>query len=120
MDNIPQDRGKGYVMAGLRWNKDFALEQAADDTDLLKELIEIFKESCTNDFNLIREGVVNCDAAQISNAAHSIKGAAASLGLEGIKDVALEMEKDSRGGGLEVAKSRLLDLEVLLAELKNL
>ncbi len=60
-------------MAGLKWNKDFALEQAADDTELLKELIEIFKESCTNDFNQIREGVVNCNASQISNAAHSIK-----------------------------------------------
>lgn len=107
-------------MAGLRWNKDFALEQAADDTELLRELIEIFKESCTNDFNLIRAGVENCNAAQISSAAHSIKGAAASLGLEGIKDVALEMEKDSREGGIDVAKNCLADLENLLAELKNL
>ena len=107
-------------MSGLRWNKDFALEQAADDTDLLQELIEIFKDSCTSDFDLIRVGIVNGDAAQISSAAHSIKGAAASLGLEGIKDVALEMEKDSRGGGVEVAKNRLADLEKLLAELKNL
>jgi len=107
-------------MAGLRWNKDFALEQAADDTDLLQELIEIFKDSCANDFNLIKSGIVKQDAEQISSAAHSIKGAAASLGIEGIKDVVLEMEKDSRAGGIEVAKRLLPDLEILLAELKNL
>ncbi len=107
-------------MADLRWNKDFALEQAADDTDLLQELIEIFKDSCTNDVNLIRTGILNTDAEQISSAAHSIKGAAASLGIEGIKDVVLEMEKDSRAGGVDVAKKLLVDLENLLVELKNL
>ncbi len=107
-------------MDGLRWNKDFALEQAADDTDLLQELIEIFKDSCANDVNLIRTGILNQDAEQISSAAHSIKGAAASLGIDGIKDVVLEMEKDSRAGGIDVAKNLLADLESLLVELKKL
>ena len=107
-------------MAGLRWNKDFAMEQADDDTDLLQELIEIFKDSFANDFNLIRSGIENQDAEQIASAAHSIKGAAASLGIEGIKDVVLEIEKDSRAGGIEAAKNRLADLESLLIELKNL
>lgn len=107
-------------MAGLRWNKDFALDQAADDAELLAELIEIFKESCDNDLKLIQAGIDSQDAGMISSAAHSIKGAAASLGLEGIKDIALEMEKDSRAGGLSVAKSRLADLKNLLLELKNL
>ena len=107
-------------MAGLRWNKEFAQEQAADDTDLLHELIEIFKESCTNDYNLINAGVENGDAGQIADAAHSIKGAAASLGLEGIRDLALEMEKDGRAGQTEVARQRLAELEELLLELKNL
>ncbi len=107
-------------MAGLKWDKEFALEQAADDADLLRELIEVFKESCTNDYNLIRAGVESGDAGQIADAAHSIKGAAASLGFDGIRDLALEMEKDSRAGRTEVARQRLAELEELLVELKNL
>lgn len=107
-------------MAGLRWNKEFALEQAADDTDLLQELIEIFKDSCTNDYNLIRAGVEKRNAEQIASAAHSIKGAAASLGIEAIRDLALEMEKDSRAGKIDVAEQRLSELEGLTLELKNL
>jgi HPt (histidine-containing phosphotransfer) domain-containing protein len=107
-------------MAGLKWDKEFALEQAADDADLLRELIEIFKESCRNDYNLIRAGVESGDTGQIADAAHSIKGAAASLGFNGIRDLALEMEKDSRAGRTEVARQHLAELEELLLELKNL
>lgn len=107
-------------MSGLRWNKEFALEQAADDTDLLQELIEIFKDSCTNDCNLIRAGVESGNPEQIASAAHSIKGAAASLGIEAIRDLALEMEKDSRAGKTTVAEQRLSELEDLTLELKNL
>lgn len=107
-------------MAGLKWDKEFALEQAADDADLLRELIEIFKESCTSDCSLIRAGVENGEAGQIADAAHSIKGAAASLGFEAIRGLALEMEKDGRAGRTEVAQQRLDELEDLLLELKNL
>jgi len=107
-------------MAGLKWDKEFALEQAADDAAMLRELIELFKESCTNDYNFIRAGVESGDTGQIADAAHSIKGAAASLGFDGIRDLALEMEKDSRAGRTEVARQRLAELEELLVELKNL
>lgn len=107
-------------MAGLRWNKEFAMEQAADDTELLQELIEIFKDSCANDFNIIREGLQTGDAEKIASAAHSIKGAAASLGIEGIREIVLEMEKDSRAGGIGVATKRVAELENLLNELKAL
>jgi HPt (histidine-containing phosphotransfer) domain-containing protein len=107
-------------MAELRWNKEFALEQVAGDADLLQELIEIFQDSCTSDCSLIRAGLENGEAGKIADAAHSIKGAAASLGFEAIRGLALEMEKDGRAGRTEVAQQRLNELEELLLELKNL
>ncbi len=36
-------------MQRLKWNKEFALEQVADDVDLLNELLAIFKNSFTQD-----------------------------------------------------------------------
>lgn len=36
-------------MSDLRWNKAFALEQAAEDEELLQELIVIFKDSSASD-----------------------------------------------------------------------
>jgi HPt (histidine-containing phosphotransfer) domain-containing protein len=108
------------MMNLLKWNKEFALEQAADDMELLLELIEIFKSSFQNDLKQLEEGLKNNAAEQICSAAHSIKGAAASLGIEGIREVALDIEEDSRTGSVELAQSKLPLLQSLLTELRNL
>ncbi len=107
-------------MNRLKWNKKFALEQAADDEELLEELIDIFKESCASDLNLIKDGIQRGDTQQVYGAAHSIKGAAASLGIDGIKEIALHIETDSREGSLQAAKQEVQDLEEMYLELKSL
>ncbi len=104
----------------LKWNKEFALEQAADDMELLLELIEIFKGSFENDLQQLEEGLEKNAADMICSAAHSIKGAAASLGIEGIREVALAVEEDSRAGNLEMAQSKLPLLKSLMVELQNI
>jgi len=107
-------------MNDLKWNKNFALEQAADDEELLQELIVIFKESSTSDLAKLKHGIEGGDAVMGRASAHSIKGAAASLGFEGIRDVAAEMEADCRGGSLAVANELLPKLEQLLILLQKM
>lgn len=103
----------------LRWNKDFAMEQAADDEDLLRELLEIFKVSCTKEVAAIEQAISDCDAHVACNSAHSIKGAAASLGMEGFREIAYEIENDSRSGSLARAEEYIADLKNMLLHLKQ-
>jgi HPt (histidine-containing phosphotransfer) domain-containing protein len=107
-------------MITLKWDKDFALEQTADDEELLKELLEIFKGSFQSDLQLIKQGLAEGSASKISAAAHSIKGAAASLGILGINEIAMQVEEDSRSGGLAVAQEKIEDLQTLLAKIQAL
>ncbi len=107
-------------MNKLNWDKEFALEQAADDAELLEELLDIFKDSCKSDFQLIKEGIEGGDAEQVCSAAHSIKGAAASLGVDGIRDLTMKIETDSREGSLLVAKEVIDALQDLLTQLQEL
>jgi HPt (histidine-containing phosphotransfer) domain-containing protein len=107
-------------MSNLSWNKEFALEQAADDEELLKELIDIFKQSFSSDLSLIKEGLEKGDLQQIYGASHSIKGAAASLGIDGIKEIAFSIEIDAKNGSLKVASERVRDLDEMLQDLKKL
>ncbi len=107
-------------MDRLRWDREFALEQAAEDTELLEELIEIFKKSCKSDFETIEKGIAAGESERVSAAAHSIKGAAASLGIEAIRDIALAIESDSRQGSLETAQERYRELEDLLQLLQKI
>ena len=107
-------------MKKLKWNKEFALDQAADDLDLLRELIEIFKGSCGNDVAEIERGLDTLDTALVSGAAHSIKGAAASLGIEAMRDIALSIETDSRSGSLAVAAEKIDELKELYGALMEM
>lgn len=107
-------------MNALKWDKKFALEQAADDADLLEELLEIFKDSLNSDLQLMEQGLAEGSAAKVMGAAHSIKGAAASLGILGINEIALLIEEDSRAGKVDVARDQYAKLHSLLIELQAL
>ncbi len=107
-------------MSELKWDKEFALEQAADDAELLDELLQIFKDSFQADLQLMQQGLAENSPAKICNAAHSIKGASASLGIHGINEIAQQVEEDSRGGGLEIAREKIEMLQALLLELQDL
>jgi HPt (histidine-containing phosphotransfer) domain-containing protein len=107
-------------MDTLNWDKNFALDQTADDEELLKELLEIFKDSFQSDLQIIKQGLAEGSASRVSEAAHSIKGAAASLGFLGINEIAMQIEKDSRDGKLAVAHEKIEDLQNLLVKIQAL
>ncbi len=107
-------------MSDLRWNKVFALEQAAEDEELLQELIVIFKDSSASDLASLQQSIEKGDAAMARTHAHSIKGAAASLGMDGIRELTECMESDCREGSLTVTIEALPKLDKLLGLLQEL
>jgi HPt (histidine-containing phosphotransfer) domain-containing protein len=107
-------------MADLLWNKAFALEQTAGDEELLEELLILFTDSSASDLELLRKAIAADDAAGVVRAAHSLKGASASLGIEGIRQVSMLMESDGRNNSVTVARENLATLTELLDQLKNL
>ena len=107
-------------MAHLQWNKAFALEQTAGDEELLAELLLLFKESSTSDYEQLQQALLADDVIGVVHAAHSLKGASASLGLEGIREVAMAMENDARAGSMTVAREKLAILGELLKQVQEL
>ncbi|OGR06267.1 MAG: hypothetical protein A2511_16340 [Deltaproteobacteria bacterium RIFOXYD12_FULL_50_9] len=107
-------------MADLQWNRDFALEQTSDDEEVLAELLEIFRESAVADLQKIKNASETGDAKSVGEAAHSMKGASASLGIEGIRAVAYEIEKAGKNGSLAVARAQLPLLEALVSQLDTM
>ena|GEM_PF-346242 len=112
--------GGGKTMADIQWNKTFALAQTTGDEDLLKELLDLFRLSATNDYTRLLEAVANNDTTTIMYAAHSLKGAAATLGFEGICQLAGEMENDARQHSINVTREKIGIMADLLAQLENL
>jgi len=87
-------------MSDLEWNRTFANEQAGEDPELLAELLGLLSDSSKSDLQKIKNGLAAGDAEAVADAAHSIKGASASLGVEGLRVVAHDIEKKGRAGQL--------------------
>ncbi len=62
------------------------------DTDMLKEIVEIFLETSTSDIRELQEAISSRDSLKVGQKAHSIKGAAANIGAETVREIALEIE----------------------------
>ncbi len=107
-------------MADLQWNKEFALEQTAGDEELLEELMILFKESSAADLEQLRQAIVADDAPGVVRAAHSLKGSSASLGIEGIRAIALAMETEAREGSLAVARAKVEEMDALLQQVQEM
>jgi len=105
-------------MNDLHWDKAFANEQAGEDPELLAELLGLLCESSKTDLQKIKDGMAAGDSQAVAEAAHSIKGAAASLGVEGLRVVAYDIEKKGRANQLTAID--LSALSKLVAELETL
>ncbi|MFZ5764759.1 MAG: Hpt domain-containing protein [Thermodesulfobacteriota bacterium] len=106
-------------MTDVRWDRAFALEQAGDDEELLQELIELFHESSAVDAGRIRQCMEDEALREAADAAHSIKGAAASLGIEGVRAVAADLEQAGRLGDRVLMEELLGRLDAALGEFRS-
>ncbi len=103
-------------MSDLLWDRDFALEQTAGDEELLEELLILFKDSSASDHQKLCQAAEAGDTDGVLAAAHSIKGAAASLGFEAIRLLALEIETAAREGADDCGQEKQQQMADLLAE----
>ena len=106
-------------MSELIWDREFALEQAGQDEELLAELVQLFNDTSADDLAKIQAALSAGDAQGMADAAHSIKGAAASMGIEDIRKAAHEIEKSGRNEDVDSAGAGLPGLEDLLGQFKS-
>jgi len=106
-------------MATLQWDRAFALEQAGDDEEMLAELLDLLRSSSADDLARIKAAMAAGDASGMGDGAHSIKGAAASLGIEQLAILAETMEKAGRSGDIEGASMLVPPLETMIDELAH-
>lgn len=73
------------------------LQELADnlglEVDEYRELVELFIDTGSADFQKIEDGLAGNDTDQVSRSAHTIKGAAGNLGLVDISETARTIEE---------------------------
>lgn len=75
------------------------------------DLLKIFADAGMSDLRKIQEAVVQGDMETASNAAHSLKGAAGSMGIVDIYELSSETERLLRSGRFDEAVEVIRSLE---------
>jgi signal transduction histidine kinase/ligand-binding sensor domain-containing protein/DNA-binding response OmpR family regulator len=82
------------------FDRDGALTRVEGDFDLLCRLISLFLDSCPRVVAQMRQALDSGSAQALERAAHTLKGAAASIGAGALFEAAAQLEKTARTGEL--------------------
>ncbi|MCF8108878.1 MAG: PAS domain S-box protein [Desulfohalobiaceae bacterium] len=100
------------------FNKEALLERLMGDEEMADMVLAGFLEDIPEQLASLRVQVEQGDAAGAGAQAHKIKGAAANIGADGLRDIALAMEKAGECGEGGRLKALLSELEAAFAQLK--
>jgi CheY-like chemotaxis protein len=99
----------------------FSLEKALvrldGDTDLLKELAQLFLEDHMALLSKIRDSIDARDGKGLERAAHTFKGSVANFGADLAQQTALRLENMGRDGNLDPAGAAYFQLENHIAQI---
>jgi PAS domain S-box-containing protein len=95
------------------------MSRLMNDEDLAKEILAAFLEDIPRQIAALRSYLESGDARGAERQAHNLKGAAATVGGERLRDVAFEMEKAGKAGDLSAAAGHLAGLDAQFDRLKQ-
>lgn len=95
-----------------------ALSRVGGDTDLLREIAELFLADYPCTLDKIRSAVLARDASAIERHAHSLKGSVSTFGAENAFNAAMVLERQGRTGDLADVEAGLSQLEGALGALR--
>lgn len=87
-----------------------ALDRAGDH-EVLRELIELFRDESATLLEALREAVLNGDAPLVQRTAHTLKGSAAVIAAHAASEAAKTVEAAARSGSLANCRDALVALE---------
>jgi CheY-like chemotaxis protein/HPt (histidine-containing phosphotransfer) domain-containing protein len=95
------------------------LDRLEGDIELASIVFEAFLEDIPNQIQALKGFVTSGDTAASARLAHSIRGAAANVGGDRLRNLAAEMEKAADAGDLHFVAVRMAELEDQFGRLRE-
>lgn len=93
--------------------------QVMDDADLAQAVVRSFLADIPRQVAALHAALDADDAAVAQRVAHTLKGAAATIGGVTVRALALEMEQAAEQGGIDAVRARVDELEHALEALRR-
>jgi len=113
-DNYGEARPRSEI-SETQWNVRELLERLEGDQDFLRELLEMFRADSQTTLMKAREALARADLAEMSRAAHALKGMLKNLSMNAAAEIAAALETAARNGARGEAEALLERLERSLA-----
>lgn len=97
-------------------NEQWLLEKARGNRDFLKKLFAVFVDQQPRKLEEMQQALADGDLKEVAFMAHTLKGGAATMGAEVLKDRAYEVEKASKSGDSDLTKR---EIEAMVQELAD-
>lgn len=97
---------------------DILREVTEDDTAFERELLQVFVTDCAERLTRLERAVKAQDDEAIRREAHTIKGAAANIGAEQLRDCALGLERAGNAQEYEFVRERVTELRAAFDEVR--
>ena len=101
------------------YDREGFLSRLMDDVEMAKMVTDIFLDDIPRQIESMKRSLEISDAATVERIAHSIKGAAANIGGEALRELAGEIEKACKDGCLDAVSGRCPELELQFNRLKE-
>jgi PAS domain S-box-containing protein len=101
------------------YDRDGFLERLMGDAEMAQTVIEVFLDDIPKQIESLKASLADDDAETIERIVHSIKGAAANVGGEALREIAAHIEKACKNGNVDVAHHRCAELEHQFHRLKD-
>ena len=101
------------------WDKSGSLERLMGDNELLKTITEAFLADIPNQIQILSEMLDTGNVDGVERQAHTIKGAAATMGAEVLREEAFKMEQSVTDGDLTIVKNSMKDIKKHFENLKK-
>jgi HPt (histidine-containing phosphotransfer) domain-containing protein len=95
------------------------LERMMGDEDFAREIVIGFMKELPSLISTLREHVACADLESIRKQAHKLKGSAANVGGDALRDMALQVEEASKAGNIAEVVRLFADLEFQASQLNE-
>jgi len=104
----------------LIFNQEEFLERMMGDADMVRQVVEVFLDDIPRQLELLRQAMDSCDPETFQRIIHSIKGAAANVSGESLRQMAADMEAACKAGKFNSVSNSCLQLEKEFNDLKEM
>ncbi len=121
-DNSGEEAGYqdgGEVPPSEVWDRDALMNRLSGDRELMIKLLKGFLKDIPDQMDKLKKMMENEDIKGMERQAHTIKGAAANVGGDKLRDAASKIEKAAAGGDLDTAEANIRYLSELFKRLRN-